>query len=54
MDSIGYYDQNKIFAIYIPRSTHTLQHFDVSLFKPLSIAYSNEASAFMERSQGFT
>ena len=55
MDFIDYCDQNKILlAIYPPHSTHTLQPLDVSLFKPLSTAYSNEVSAFMERSQGLT
>ncbi len=53
MDFIEYCDQNKILlAIYPPHSTHTLQPLDVALFKPLSTAYSNEVSAFMERSQG--
>jgi hypothetical protein len=53
MDFIEYCDQNKILlAIYPPHSTHTLQPLDVALFKPLSTAYSNEISAFMERSQG--
>ena len=55
MDFIEYCDQNKILlAVYPPHSTHTLQPLDVVLFKPLSTAYSNEVSAFMERSQGLT
>jgi hypothetical protein len=55
MDFIEYCDQNKILlAVYPPHSTHTLQALDVSMFKPLSTAYSNEVSAFMERSQGLT
>jgi hypothetical protein len=53
MDFIDYCDQNKILlAVYPPHSTHTLQPLDVCMFKPLSTAYSNEVSAFMERSQG--
>ncbi|EOA85915.1 uncharacterized protein SETTUDRAFT_78617, partial [Exserohilum turcica Et28A] len=53
MDFIDYCDQNKILlAVYPPHSTHTLQPLDVSMFKPLSTAYSNEVSAFMDRSQG--
>ncbi|EFQ94795.1 hypothetical protein PTT_07410 [Pyrenophora teres f. teres 0-1] len=55
IDFIEYCDQNKILlAIYPPHSTHTLQPLDVVLFKPLSTAYLNEVSAFMERSQGLT
>jgi hypothetical protein len=55
MDFIEYCDQNKILlAIYPPHSTHTLQPLDVCMFKPLSTAYSNEVSAFMERSQGLS
>ena len=55
IDFIEYCDQNKILlAVYPPHSTHTLQALDVSMFKPLSTAYSNEVSAFMERSQGLT
>ena len=53
MDFIDYCDQNKILlAVYPPHSTHTLQPLDVSMFKPLSTAYLNEVSAFMDRSQG--
>jgi hypothetical protein len=40
--------------IFPPRSTHTLQPLDVGMFKPLSQAYSNELSAFLERSQGLS
>jgi hypothetical protein len=55
MDFIEYCDQNKIMlAVYPPHSTHTLQALDVSMFKLLSTAYSNEVSAFMERSQRLT
>ena len=53
MGFIQYCDKNKILlAIFPPHSTHTLQPLDVSMFKPLSTAYSNELSAFLERSQG--
>ncbi|CAE7204959.1 hypothetical protein PTTW11_09190 [Pyrenophora teres f. teres] len=48
-------------ALGRPRSTAEVaaitfnpKWLDVSLFKPLSTAYSNEVSAFMERSQGVT
>jgi hypothetical protein len=52
---IEYCNANKILlAISPPHATHTLQPLDVSLFKPLSTAYSNEISDFMERSQGLT
>ncbi|KAL6153674.1 hypothetical protein ACJBU6_06979 [Exserohilum turcicum] len=55
MDFIKYCDEHKILlAVYPPHSTHTLQPLDVSMFKPLSTAYSNEVSAFMDRSQGLT
>jgi hypothetical protein len=55
MDFIEYCNQNKILlAVYPPHSTHTLQPLDVCMFKPLSTAYSNDVSAFMERSQGLT
>jgi hypothetical protein len=54
-DFIEYCDQNKILLmIYPPHSTHTLQPLDVVMFKPLSTAYSNELSAFLERSQGLS
>jgi hypothetical protein len=52
MDFIDYCDKNKILlAVFPPHSAHTLQPLDVALFKPLSTAYSNEVSAFMEGSQ---
>jgi hypothetical protein len=55
MDFVEYCDQNKILlAVYPSHSTHTLQALDVSMFKPLSTAYSNKVSVFMERSQGLT
>lgn len=53
MDFISYCDQNKILlAVLPPHSTHTLQPLDVCMFKPLSTAYSDEVSDFMDRSQG--
>jgi hypothetical protein len=52
MDFIEYCDQHKILlAIFPPHSTHRLQPLDVCMFKPLSQAYSDELSAFLERSQ---
>jgi hypothetical protein len=55
MDFIEYCDRNRILlAIYPPHSTHTLQPLDVVMFKPLSLAYSNQVAAFMERCQGLT
>lgn len=52
MDFIEYCDQNKILLLIYPHHpTHTLQPLDVALLKPLSTAYSNEVSAFIERSQ---
>jgi hypothetical protein len=55
MDFIDYCDQHKILlAILPPHSTHTLQPLDVCMFKPLSQAYSDELSAFLERSQGLS
>jgi hypothetical protein len=55
MDFIEYCDQHKILlAIFPPHSTHTLQPLDVCMFKPLSQAYSDELSAFLERSQGLS
>jgi hypothetical protein len=53
MDFIDYCDQNKILlAIFPPHATHTLQLLDVALFKPLSTAYSNELSSFMDQCCG--
>jgi hypothetical protein len=52
-DFIDYCDQNKILlAIFPPHATHTLQPLDVALFKPLSTAYSNELSSFMDQCRG--
>ena len=53
MDFIDYCDRNKILlAIFPPHATHTLQPLDVALFKPLSTAYSNELSSFMDQCCG--
>jgi hypothetical protein len=53
MDFIDYCDRNRILlAIYPPHATHTLQPLDVSVFKPLSTAYSNELTSFINNSQG--
>jgi hypothetical protein len=53
MDFIDYCDRNRILlAIYPPHATHTLQPLDVSVFKPLSTAYTNELASFMQGSQG--
>lgn len=49
---IEYADQHKILLmIFPPHSTHRLQPLDVSLFKPLSTAYSDELSHFLERNE---
>jgi hypothetical protein len=53
MEFIDYCDQDKIFlAVFPPHSTHTLQPLDVTLFKPLSTAYSTEISSSMAWGQG--
>jgi hypothetical protein len=50
---IDYCDKNRILlATYPPHSTHTLQPLDVSLFKPLSSAYTAELTDFMYNCQG--
>lgn len=55
MRFIEYCDRNRILlAVYPPHSTHTLQPLDVSLFRPLSQAYSIELANFMDDCQGFT
>ena len=50
MDFIDYCDQNKIllavFPLYV---THTLQPLDIVLSKPLSTAYLNELSSFIDQ-----
>jgi hypothetical protein len=53
MEFINFCDRNRILlAIYPPHSTHTLQPLNVCVFKPLSTAYSNQLSAFLQNSQG--
>ena len=53
MDFIDYCDQNKILlCILPPHSTHTLQPLDVTMFKPLSTAYSAELTNHLHKSQG--
>ena len=55
MRFIDYCDSHRILlAIYPPHATHTLQPLDVCLFRPLSQAYSNQLTAFMDQCQGFT
>ena len=52
---IDYCDKNRILlAVYPPHSTHTLQPLDVGMFKPLSTAYKEELSSFMNKCQGLT
>ena len=53
MKFINFCDENKILlAIYPPHSTHTLQPLDVSIFGPLSTAYSAELEQFLHDCQG--
>jgi hypothetical protein len=53
MDFINFCNDNKILlAVFPPHATHTLQPLDVSLFKPLSDAYSNELTKYLQDSQG--
>lgn len=55
MDFIKYCNKHKIIlAIYPPPSTLTLQPLDVVMFNPLSLVYSNQISAFVERCQGLS
>jgi hypothetical protein len=55
MKFINFYDANKIIlATYPPHSTHSLQPLDVSIFRPLSIAYGQELEAFLHDSQGLS
>ena len=55
MDFIEYCDQNRILLMIHPlHSTPTLQPLDAVMFKALSTAYSNELSAFLERSQALS
>jgi hypothetical protein len=53
MDFINFCNDNKILlAVFPPHATHTLQPLDVSLFKPLSDAYSIELANYLQDSQG--
>jgi hypothetical protein len=53
MDFLEWCDQHRIIvAVFPPHSTHRLQPLDVSLFSPLSTAYSNELVRWMSKSQG--
>ncbi|KAI1683104.1 Pogo transposable element [Pyrenophora tritici-repentis] len=53
MDFINFCNDNKILlAVFSSHATHTLQPLDVSLFKPLSDAYSNELAKYLQDSQG--
>ena len=55
MKFIDYCDSHRILlAIYPPHSTHTLQPLDVCLFRPLSQAYSNQLTSFMDECQGLS
>jgi hypothetical protein len=55
MKFINFCDANKILlATYPPHSTHSLQPLDVSIFRPLSIAYGQELEAFLHDSQGLS
>jgi hypothetical protein len=53
MDFINFCNDNRILlAVFPPHATHTLQPLDVSLFKPLSDAYSIELTNYLQDSQG--
>jgi hypothetical protein len=55
MKFIDYCDTNKILlAVFPPHATHTLQPLDVSLFGPLSQAYSRALETFIYESQGYS
>jgi hypothetical protein len=45
---------NILLAIYPPHSTHRLQPLDVSLFSPLSTAYTRQLEQLIQRSQNTT
>ena len=52
---LDYCDENRILvAILSSYSTHTLQLLDVSMFKLLATAYTNELIFFMNVSQELT
>ncbi|KJK84752.1 hypothetical protein H633G_11475 [Metarhizium anisopliae BRIP 53284] len=53
MDFLEWCDQHKIIiAVFPPHSTHRLQPLDVSLFSPLSTAYSNQLIQLTAKTQG--
>ncbi|KAM4061782.1 DDE superfamily endonuclease [Hirsutella rhossiliensis] len=53
MDFLEWCDQHRIIvAVFPPHSTHRLQPLDVSLFGPLSTAYTNQLIRWMEKTQG--
>jgi hypothetical protein len=52
-DFFDYCESHRILlAVFPPHSTHTLQPLDVVCFKPLSTAYSNKLSFYLQKSQG--
>ncbi|KAM4067830.1 DDE superfamily endonuclease [Hirsutella rhossiliensis] len=53
MDFLEWCDQHRIIvAVFPPHSTHRLQPLDVSLFGPLSTAYTNQLIRWMAKTQG--
>ncbi|KJZ69051.1 hypothetical protein HIM_11562 [Hirsutella minnesotensis 3608] len=53
MEFLDWCDQHRIIvAVFPPHSTHRLQPLDVSLFGPLSTAYTNQLIGWMEKTQG--
>ncbi|KAM4063362.1 DDE superfamily endonuclease [Hirsutella rhossiliensis] len=52
-DFLEWCDQHRIIvAVFPPHSTHRLQPLDVSLFGPLSTAYTNQLIRWMAKTQG--
>jgi hypothetical protein len=53
MDFLEWCDQHRIIvAVFPPHSTHRLQPLDVSLFSPLSTAYTNQLVRWTAKTQG--
>ncbi|KAF2647117.1 CENP-B protein, partial [Lophiostoma macrostomum CBS 122681] len=53
MDFIDYCNRNRILlAIYLPYTIYTLQPLDISIFKPLLIAYLNKLVLLIYSSRG--
>ncbi|KJZ68853.1 hypothetical protein HIM_11756 [Hirsutella minnesotensis 3608] len=53
MDFLEWCDQHRIIvAVFPPHSTHRLQPLDVSLFDPLSTAYTNQLIQWAAKTQG--